>query len=202
MTDFDFISYALLPALIFVARVADVTVATVKLMFVVNNVRRLAAALGFVESLITIVALSRILQDANNPLAYIMYAGGFATGTYVGMYIEEKLAYGSVIVRLICKDLPHTLLDYLDNNHYHYSKVDANDHTGNTQILFTVCKRSRLSELLGALECIAPQALYTIEGAKKVSSALLPVEEKSTKLVPINLFKMRGKQAKAAAYSG
>ena len=74
MVSFDVISYVVLPGLIFLARVADVTVGTVKLMFVVNNAKRVAALLGFLESLIAIVALSRIMQDASNFMAYVMYA--------------------------------------------------------------------------------------------------------------------------------
>ncbi|CAN5874858.1 DUF2179 domain-containing protein [soil metagenome] len=176
--EFDFISYILLPALIFLARVADVTVATVKLMFVVNNARKKAAFLVFFEALITIMALSRIMQDASNILAFVMYAAGFATGTFVGMWIEEKMAYGSMLVRILCKDMPPELLHYLVQNKYRYSLVEANDQEGNTQVLFTVCKRSRLKVFLPALEQIAPQALYTIEGVKQVSQEFLPEKER------------------------
>jgi uncharacterized protein YebE (UPF0316 family) len=202
MAEFDFISYVLLPALIFLARVADVTVATVKLMFVVNNARKAAAILGFFESLITIVALARIMQDASNLPAYIMYAGGFATGTYVGMWIEEKLAYGNVLVRIISKHIPGELLTYLTENQYRYSMVDANEQEGNSQILFTVCQRSRLSAFLETLEQIAPKALYTIEGVKKVSNEFLPETEKSPKLNLARKLLLLGKRTKAAFYPG
>ena len=198
MIEFDVISYILLPTLIFLARVADVTVATVKLMFVVNNARRMAAILGFFEAFITIVALSRIMQDASNMVAFFMYAAGFATGTFAGMWIEEKMAYGSVLVRIISKNIPHALLDYLTENQYRYSMVDANDQSGNTQILFTVCKRSRLGSLLSSLESIAPQALYTIEGVKQVSHELLPTQQKKPAISLESLITSWGKRTKAA----
>nr|WKN35188.1 DUF5698 domain-containing protein [Tunicatimonas sp. TK19036] len=182
MIDFDIISYILLPVLIFLARVADVTVATVKLMFVVNNARRMAAILGFIEAFITIVALSRIIQDASNMPAFFMYAAGFATGTYAGMWIEEKMAYGSVLVRIISKNIPSALFTYLIEKQFRYSMVDANDQSGNTQVLFTVCKRNRLGTLLSNLEKIAPEALYTIEGVKQVSHELLPEQQKKAPL--------------------
>lgn len=200
MTEFDMISFVLLPALIFIARVADVTVATVKLMFVVNNARKAAAILGFFEALITIMALSRIMQDASNILAFVMYAAGFATGTYVGMWIEEKLAYGSVLVRIISKHTPHELLNYLVENRYRYSMVDANDSSGNTQVLFTVCKRSRLPAFLATLENIAPQALYTIEGVKQVSQDYLPEKEKSEKFHLAKWLLLLSKRTKAVVY--
>ena len=196
MASFDVISYIVLPGLIFLARVADVTVATVKLMFVVNNAKRVAATLGFIESLITIVALSRIMQDASNFMAYVMYAAGFATGTFVGMRIEEKLAYGTVMVRVISRTISTELIDYLTRKQYRYSMVDANDHVGNTQVLFTVCKRSRLPEFQQTLEEVAPQALYTIEGVKKVSQDFLPVEQEAPKVDWAAYVRGTGKRAK------
>lgn len=202
MIEFDFISYILLPALIFLARVADVTVATVKLMFVVNNARKKAAFLGFFEALITIMALSRIMQDASNVLAFIMYAAGFATGTYVGMWIEEKMAYGNVLVRILSKNISHELLSYLAENQYRYSMMDANDQSGNTQVLFTVCKRGHLKTFLATLENIAPQALYTIEGVKMVSQAFLPEKEKLTWSRLTEWLHLLRERTKAAVWQG
>ncbi|MFP4095409.1 MAG: DUF2179 domain-containing protein [Cyclobacteriaceae bacterium] len=179
MFEFDFISYLLLPFLIFLARAADVTLATVKLMFIVNNAKRLAMILGFFEALITILALSRIMQDASNLAAYIMYAAGFAAGTYLGMRIEEKLAYGSVLVRIISKQIPAALLDYLASERYNYSRVEASDQAGNSQVLFTVCKRRKVREFLLALERTAPGALYTTEAVNQASHELLPQPQRS-----------------------
>lgn len=200
MIEFDVTSYVLLPVLIFLARVADVTVATVKLMFVVNNVRKMAAILGFFEALITIMALSRIMQDASNILAFVMYAAGFATGTYVGMWIEEKLAYGSVLIRIISKNIPYELLSYLTENQYRYSMMDANDQSGNTQVLFAVCKRSKIGTFLTNLENTAPQALYTIEGVKQVSHDLLPNQNKAPAISLEKVISSWGRRTFAAFY--
>lgn len=201
MITFDFISYLLLPFLIFLARAADVTLATVKLMFIVNNAKRLAMLLGFFEALITILALSRIMQDASNLAAYVMYAAGFAAGTYLGMRIEEKLAYGSVVVRIIGKQIPDTLLQYLSENQYNYSKVDASDSSGNTQVLFTVCKRRKVRNLLQALEQLAPGALYTTEAVNQASRELLPQSQRTTTGFHLGgILSSWGKRAQASFY--
>jgi uncharacterized protein YebE (UPF0316 family) len=201
MFNFDFISYVLLPFLIFLARAADVTLATVKLMFIVNNAKRLAMLLGFFEALITILALSRIMQDASNLAAYVMYAAGFAAGTYLGMRIEEKLAYGSVVVRIIGKQIPDTLLQYLSDNQYNYSKVDASDSSGNTQVLFTVCKRRKVRDLLQALEQIAPEALYTTEAVNQASRELLPQSQRTSSGFHLGgMLSSWGKRAQASFY--
>lgn len=201
MFNFDFISYVLLPFLIFLARAADVTLATVKLMFIVNNAKRLAMLLGFFEALITILALSRIMQDASNLAAYVMYAAGFAAGTYLGMRIEEKLAYGSVVVRIIGKQIPDALLQYLSDNQYNYSKVDASDISGNTQVLFTVCKRRKVRDLLHALEQIAPEALYTTEAVNQASRELLPQSQRTSSGFHLgDMLSSWGKRAQASFY--
>ena len=114
------------------------------------------------------------------------------------MRIEEKLAYGSVVIRVISKTISPELLSYLTLHQYRYSMVDANDHIGNTQVLFTVCKRNRLPEFQRTLEKVAPDALYTIEGVKKVSHAFLPVEEKAPKADWATYVRSSGKWVKAA----
>ena len=201
MITFDFISYVLLPFLIFLARAADVTLATVKLMFIVNNAKRLAMVLGFFEALITILALSRIMQDASNLVAYVMYAAGFAAGTYLGMRIEEKLAYGSVVVRIIGKQIPDALLDYLSENQYNYSKVDASDSSGNTQVLFTVCKRRKVRVLLQVLEQTAPNVLYTTEAVNQASRELLPQTQRTNASFHLgSMLSSWGKRAQASLY--
>jgi len=198
MENFDIISYILLPVLIFLARLADVTVATVKLMFVVNNARKMAAILGFFEALITIMALSRIIQDANNLPAFIMYAAGFAAGTYVGMWIESKMAYGSVLVRIISKEMPEELFQYLAEHKYNFSLVDGYDAFGNTRVLFTVCKRSNTQNLLARLEQIAPQALYTVESVKQVSRDLIPNSPTTYKASPARITTPWGRKTQPA----
>lgn len=202
MENFDIISYILLPALIFLARLADVTVATVKLMFVVNNARKMAAILGFFEALITITALSRIIQDANNLPAFVMYAAGFASGTYVGMWIEQKLAYGSVLVRIISKDLPEELFQYLAEHKYRFSLVDAYDELGNTRVLFTVCKRSSAGALISHLESVAPHAFYTVEGVKQASHDLLPASQTAPRMNLARVLDSWGRKTYAAFYRG
>ena len=200
MENFDMISYILLPALIFLARLADVTVATVKLMFVVNNARKMAAILGFFEAFITIAALSRIIQDANNLPAFVMYAAGFASGTYVGMWIEGKMAYGNVLVRIISKSIPEEMFRYLAEHQYRYSMVDADDGSGNTHVLFTICKRSKVNDLVAHLQRTAPQALYTLEGIKQASQELLPQQQPSSPTTLWRLILSWGRRTQSAIY--
>ncbi|MFS7077365.1 DUF2179 domain-containing protein, partial [Escherichia coli] len=92
------------------------------------------------------------------------YASGFAVGTYVGMYMEEKLAIGRVVLRLITKEPVHELLTYLRENDYRYSILDAQGKKGKVNVVFLVLKREKLNDLTTAINEYHPNAFYTIEG--------------------------------------
>lgn len=163
-------SYILLPLLIFLARVADVTLATIRIIFVMSGKRVIAPILGFFESLLWLLAIGQIIQNIDNAISYVAYAGGFATGTFVGMYIEEKLAIGRVVVRIITKNTASELIEFFKENEYGFSNLDAEGRTGKVNVLFTVVKRDRLKELIPKIHNYNPHAFYTIESVKSVNS--------------------------------
>ncbi len=162
-------NYLILPLLIFMARVADVTIATMRVILIMNGVKKLAPVFGFFEALIWLIAMRQIFQNLDNMYSFLAYASGFATGTFVGMYIEEKIAMGRSIVRVITRHKPHELIGWLTKNNYNFSSMNAEDKQGNTNILFTVVKRSRVAKLLDAVKYYHPEAFYTVEGVKQVS---------------------------------
>ena len=83
-----------LPLLIFCLRICDMTLDTLRIIFMTRGLKRLAPIIGFFEILIWIFAITRIMQHLNSWVCYVAYAGGFATGNYVGMLVDEKLAIG------------------------------------------------------------------------------------------------------------
>lgn len=103
----------LLPFMIFVGRICDVTLGTLRIIFVSKGQKGVAPVIGFFEVFIWIMIISGILSRANNMVAYISYAAGYATGTYVGMFIESRLAFGMLLYRIYTKldgkELAHVL---------------------------------------------------------------------------------------------
>ena len=162
-------NYLLLPLLIFIARIGDVTFATMRVMFIMNGAKKIAPIVGFFEAIIWLLAIGQIMQNLNNFYSYLAYAAGFATGTFVGMYIEEKIAIGRMMVRIITRESTYELTEWLRVKGYRFNTVNAEDNEGDTNILFTVVKRSNLKALLAAIQYFQPEAFYTIEGVKKVS---------------------------------
>jgi uncharacterized protein YebE (UPF0316 family) len=101
LIDTNLFSWVILPLLIFVSRIFDVSIGTLRIIFVSRGKKYIAPVLGFFEVLIWLIAISQIMQNLNNVLCYVAYAGGYAMGTFVGIRIEEKLALGILVVRII-----------------------------------------------------------------------------------------------------
>src|SRR5512143_3533235 len=101
MATFDWYTWVLLPLLIFASRIADVTLGTLRIIFTSRGQRKLAPVLGFVEVFIWIVIVSQVISNIQSFTAYIGYAAGFAAGTFVGMYVEDRMAMGTLVLRVI-----------------------------------------------------------------------------------------------------
>jgi uncharacterized protein YebE (UPF0316 family) len=172
----DLFHFVVLPLLIFLARITDVSINTVRIIFMLNGRKFISTLLGFMESMIWILAISQIFQNLNSVTTYFAYAGGFASGIFVGMLIEEKLAIGSVVVRVITSMPANELIDHLKTSGFRYWSLDADSEEGRVNVLFTVVKREVLKETISIIKEHNPNAFYTVEGVKKVSDGENPAE--------------------------
>ncbi|WP_067542591.1 DUF2179 domain-containing protein [Algoriphagus sanaruensis] len=176
----NLLNYIIMPLLIFVARIGDVSINTLRIMFMMNGKKNIVPILGFFEAMIWLLAIGQIFQNVNNPLSYIAYAGGFATGTYVGMTLDEKLALGRVLVRVITPHPLPDLIEFMKEKNYRFTNVGAEGRYGKVNLLFTVMKRDQLQEYISKVKEIDEKAFYTIESVKRVSEEELNVVEDKT----------------------
>ncbi|HKK88202.1 MAG TPA: DUF2179 domain-containing protein [Saprospiraceae bacterium] len=165
----EFIPAAFIPLFIFFARILDVSIGTIRIMFVSKGYRGKATLLGFVEVLIWIIIVAQIFTNLDNWLNYIAFAGGFATGNYVGMYIEEKMKMGVQIYRIIVNQENSGLAEELMKRDFRVTVVQGEGKHGPVKVLFTVAKRKRWQELSEVVNKLAPNAFYSVEDVKKVS---------------------------------
>src|SRR5215213_7077796 len=156
-------SYVLLPLLIFVARIGDVSINTIRIIYVLGCRRVTATLLGFFESFIWLMAIRQIFEHMDNWVCYVAYPAGFAMGIFVGMIIEERIAYGKVIVRIITRKEITELLVFLNTQRFRFTRVNAEGPDGHENLVFTVLERDRLDDLLHKLKEILPTAFYTVE---------------------------------------
>lgn len=173
----DIFSFLILPLLIFLARICDVSINTIRIIYMLGGRRLTATLLGFFEAFIWLLVIREIFKHLDNWLCYVAYPAGFACGIFVGMIIEEKIAYGKVIVRIITRKDVTQLIQYLNSQHFRFTKVNAEGPDGNETLVFTVLERERLDDLLNKLKELIPTAFYTIEKVKAAAeSGALPEE--------------------------
>lgn len=170
-------SFALLPILIFAARILDVSINTVRIIYVLGGRKGTSTLLGFFESFIWLMAIRQIFEHLDNWMCYVAYPAGFAAGIFVGMIIEEKIAYGKVIVRIITRKEVHPLLDYLRHEYHRYTYVKAEGPDGLENLVFTVLPREKLEHLLETLKDILPTAFYTVEKVNRAAESGAVVEQ-------------------------
>ncbi|MBU1147376.1 MAG: DUF2179 domain-containing protein [Candidatus Omnitrophica bacterium] len=153
----------LIPVLIFLARVTDVTIGTIRIIFVSRGTRVLAAIFGFFEILIWLVAISQIMHNLNNIMNYIAYAAGFAMGNFIGISIERRLFAGKLMIRAVAKKDAVALIASLTSHGYGVTSVNAQGVTGPVKIIFTVVDRKDVDSVLRIIREYNPNAFYTIE---------------------------------------
>lgn len=172
-------SYLLLPLLIFIARIGDVSINTIRIIYVLGGRRWTATMLGFFESFIWLMAIRQIFEHLDNWICYIAYPAGFASGIFVGMIIEERIAYGKVIVRIITRKDVSELISYLNSNGFRFTLVNAEGPDGHENLVFTVLEREVLEQVLYKLKDILPTAFYTVEKVNRATEVGTLSEETS-----------------------
>lgn len=187
----DIFNWVILPLLIFSARVIDVSLGTLRIISLSRGLRKIAPILGFFEILIWLFAIRQIFNHLNNPLCYIAYAGGFATGIFTGMWIEQKLAMGLRVIRVITRKDATNLLNSLKASGYGVTTAEAEGNTGKVKIIFTVAKRSDITEVTTLIKQFNPKAFYSIEDVQAASEGIFP--NHSSVFSKLSVFEKKGK---------
>lgn len=130
--------------LIFLARVADVSMATMRMLLLVRGKRFYAAGIGIFEVTIYVVALKYVVDRLSDPVSLICYALGFATGNIVGSFIEEKVALGQVTVQVITLREPLQLAEALRTAGFGVTVTEGQGRDGSHPILNLSFPRKQL----------------------------------------------------------
>jgi uncharacterized protein YebE (UPF0316 family) len=170
LASFDWVSWVAIPLLIFVARLLDVCMATIRSILSNRGLRKAAPVIGFFEVLIWLVAITQVMQNLNNISSYLAWAFGFSAGNYLGIVLEEKLAFGHQIVRIFSNKNSPELIQLLRDEHFGITTLTAQGSRGPVELIFIVTKRRRLQYLLNLLRNHSPTLFFTVEDVRKVDS--------------------------------
>jgi uncharacterized protein YebE (UPF0316 family) len=178
----DWQAWVFLPLLIFLARLIDVSLGTLRIIFLSRGRKYLAPLLGFVEVLIWITVVSQVVGGAQNIVAYLAYAAGFAVGNYAGMLIEEKLAIGTLVVRVILPQEETELIERLRMEGYGATYVDGHGAGGPVMLIYTVVPRKDLSRVVDLVQDVHPKAFFTVEELRSAQQGIFPARSSSSPL--------------------
>ncbi len=155
-------------AMIFFARIADVSLGTLRIIAVGKGNRTVASLLGFLEVLIWLVVIGQVLQSLQGLASYLTYSGGFAAGTFVGMTIQRGFNADKFLIRIIIPDLNPEFMAQLKRLEIHITYIQGHGPDGPVQILFSIVDREKLKQILNVVKTKQPNAFYSIEDVRYV----------------------------------
>ena len=169
----------ILPILIFIGRVSDVSLGTLRIIFISKGNRKLAPLVGFFEVIIWLLAAGQIFSNLTNVIYYIAYALGFATGNYFGLIIEQKLSLGLLSLRLFITEDPESLINILKDQGYGLTILGAQGRTHDVTLVIMIIRRKDLSKVFKVIRETHPQTFVTIEQVQSVKGGIFPPRERT-----------------------
>ena len=154
--------------LIFGLRVTDMTIDTLRVLFVMRGHKLLAWILGFFQALVFVTAITFVLRDLSNPLNIVGYAAGFATGVVIGMTIEQRLAIGHVHMRVISPSRGTGIAEKLRREGYAVTEIPARGKDGMVTMLNCSIKRKDTARIRAMVNEVDPEAFITSEDIRPI----------------------------------
>lgn len=173
---FDFLDVYpwILPFIIFFGRIVDVTLGTLRIIFVSKGAKNIAPVVGFVEVFVWIVIISQILTRANDLVSYLSYAGGYATGNYVGILIEHRIAYGILLCRIYTNKGGKELIQKLNKMNFGATLMRGVGSTNEVDIIETVVDRKEMKKLERILTQFDSNIFYVVEDVRTKKNGIFP----------------------------
>lgn len=183
MENFDYMAWIVVPLLIILARIADQTIGTLRLVYLSKGYKVIAPVMGFFEVLIWIIVVSQIFQKLDNYFYYFAYAFGFALGNYIGLRLEERLSLGKVVIRVFPKTNTDEIVHELSERGFGLTIMDALGTRGPVKILFSIINRKNLDDFLVTVRKFDEQTFYTIEDVRTSAKGVFPSSEKNRRSI-------------------
>ena len=166
-------TWVILPILIFLARICDVSMETIRVIYIARGIKYLAPIIAFFEIVIWLLAIEVVMNDLSNIANFLAFAFGFAMGTYIGLVIEEKLSIGMVILRIVTtEDSTEEIVSFMQSENYGITTVDATGSRGNVKMILSLVNRVDVPRITAHLQSTNPHAFYSIEDVRYVNEGV------------------------------
>jgi len=173
-TNSETFTLIIVPILVFFARVIDVCFGTIRIIFISRHMKNVAPIVGFFEISIWLFGISQIMQHVDNIIYYLAFGSGFATGTYVGIITEEKIAIGRVIIRIITRKDTTALVKHMRSIGYGVTIFDGQGVTGQVKLIYATIERKDLGNILEIIKNFDKKAFFSIEEVHLVKEGTFP----------------------------
>jgi uncharacterized protein YebE (UPF0316 family) len=147
--------------LIVLARITDVSLDTIRMVAVIQGRRAFAAVLGFLEAVVYICVVAKVLLNLDQPVYAVAYGLGFAAGTYLGMVIEQRLAFGKQLVFLLTPKGPE-LAEVLRAGDYRVAEVKGHTRDGDLTILCVEIPRREAQSLVRLASVVDDRCVFIV----------------------------------------
>ncbi|HSJ15773.1 MAG TPA: DUF5698 domain-containing protein [Longimicrobiales bacterium] len=162
------------PIVIFLLRIVDVAMATVRILLSVRGHKRIVPLIGFVEVLVWLFAAGNAIRHLESGWHVLGYAAGFAAGSALGLWLEEKLALGYGTIRIISRSAGTALADHLRALGYGVTEFAARGREGAVQVIYTVLPRREITRVLDEVESHDRSAFITVEQPREIRWGWMP----------------------------
>ncbi len=159
---------------IFALRIADVSIGTLRIGFLVRGRPTIAGLLSFLESLVWLAAAAQVLTNLDSPIKFVAYAGGYAAGTVLGVQIERWVAVGDMLMRIVAPVDSPSGAAALREAGYVVTEMNAEGRDGHVRVSFCVLPRRRVNTALRLVQSVNPHAFVTFEGTTPVRLTPFP----------------------------
>ena len=160
--------------MIFVLRVVNNGVGTVRLIVMARQQRGLTAVLGFFEALTFAITIAAVAADLSDLLNLFAYCIRFAAGSWVGMAIEARFIVSYVVVHIITRVVEAGgVAKALRDAGFGVTEIDAQGRTGQVAMLHVVTQRREVPRVHDIAELADPNAFISIEEARTVTRGWL-----------------------------
>lgn len=154
--------------LIFCLRLVDVSLGTVRLLMIGRGQRKIAPLLGFVEVTIWVIAISQVITNLDNIINILAYSGGFAAGTLVGMWIEDKLPLGHVGISIVSTTQGQEIARKLRQADYGVTELIGSGQSGVVNMITTIVTRKDVKDVFQLVNQTDPRSFIAVDDMKVV----------------------------------
>jgi uncharacterized protein YebE (UPF0316 family) len=162
---------------IFALRIVDVSCDTMRVIFAIRGKRGIAGCLGFIQALVWIFAVGNAVKHLDSVLHVLGYAGGYAMGTFIGVTLEQAIAYGVSTVRIVSKAAGVEIAEALRQAGHGVTEFGGFGRSGAVEIINTVIQRRDINEVLAITTAHDKDAFVTVEEPKVLRGGMIAAHD-------------------------